>query len=564
MKLTRFFCLVFVVALAPAWSGWSRAAETVSEPSVRDLQPLAESAWDLAKARHLLTRAGFGGTPEEARRLHAMGLRGAVDFLVDFDRQSWPGVAIDLGPPELPDRSRFDTAAFRKLGKAERAAKVQRLKRDFGAAQRKRDRRQLFELRSWWMQRMIESPRPLEEKLTLFWHGHFASGHKTVKSAYAMYVQNELFRDQAAGNFGELLKGIIHDPAMLRYLDNDKNLKSHPNENLAREILELFSMGEGNYTEEDVKQAARALTGYGFDRRTLKPVFRARVHDQGEKTIFGERGNWDGDEFIGLILKQPETAHFIARKIFVFFVNEAPDDQTVDLLARTFRENGYELRPLLKTLFLSNEFYSSNSMGTQIKSPVQLVVGLHKSLNTTDVDHGVLVNACRVMGQELFEPPNVKGWDGGRSWINTNSLFLRNNSAAILISGRGPRGPARGKGREKGNNRKPNNNRKPGDNRKPGNNRKPGKGTVGGRGLDLVGLLDSAELDSSAEVVSYLATACLTAPLSQSKQRKLVDALEATGALPPASEWKAQRVRVNTKLRAVLILIASLPEFQLT
>ncbi|MDP6350592.1 MAG: DUF1800 family protein, partial [Chloroflexota bacterium] len=166
--------------------------------------------------------------------------------------------------------------------------------------------------------------------------------------SYAMYTQNELFRKHAAGNFGQMLKGIVHDPAMLRYLDNDKNVKQHPNENLAREIMELFSLGEGNYTEQDIKGAARALTGYGFDRRSFEFVFRANAHDEDEKTIFGRTGNWDGDDLVDLILEQPATARFIARKLFVFFVHEDPSQQTVEQLAAVLRENDYELAPMLK------------------------------------------------------------------------------------------------------------------------------------------------------------------------------------------------------------------------
>ncbi len=499
-----------------------------------DMTPLKADAWDVAKARHLLSRAGFGGTPEQIRKLHARGLQGAIDYLVDFENQAKLEINIAV---EIPKPKQIDRAELAKLSVAERKKKIELLRRDNNNELRRRDRQQLSQIRQIWIQRMIQSQRPLEEKLVLFWHGHFASGYQTVRSSYAMHQQNELFREHAL-SFNQLLEQIIHDPAMLRYLDNDRNVKSHPNENLAREILELFSMGEGSYSEKDIKEAARALTGYTFDRKTMKPVFRSKVHDNGSKTIFGQKGDWDGDDLVELILQQPATAKFIAKKVFVFFSHDQPSKQTIDELAQILRTNDYKLRPLLKALFRSKEFYSERSVGTQIKSPVQLSIGIYKNLGIQNFNSTAIFNACRSMGQELLQPPNVKGWDGGRTWINTNSVFLRNSSAAGLITGQGiPKRPTKAKGNAKG-------------------------GMI--RGVNLVGMIETRNPESSAEIVEFLSSACLAVPLSDKSQQQLVEFIDSGRPLPPANKWSSQRQQVNSKLQALLVLITGLPEFQLT
>jgi uncharacterized protein (DUF1800 family) len=249
----------------------------------------------------------------------------------------------------------------------------------------------------------VQSQRPLEEKLTLFWHGHFATEFRTVWRSYALYEQNELFRRRAADNFGALLHGIIHDPAMLRYLDND------------------------------VMEAARALTGYAFDPATGQFRFSAQKHDMGTKTSFGSSGDWFGEDLVELILKQPATARFTAGKMFRFFAHENPDPATVDALASLLRARDYDLAPMLTSLFRSEEFYRTETMGSHIKGPVVLVVGLFRELGIRDVDTSALDAAAQAMGQELFAPPNVRGWQGGRQWINANAVTARYNALADLI-----------------------------------------------------------------------------------------------------------------------------------
>ncbi len=475
------------------------------------LKPLAPEAWDYAKARHLLGRAGFGGTPEEIAKLHAMGLHQAVDFLVDYRERPALSLAFDAQLAERPspeDRFRSQQGP----------SSVQAKRRQF-------EQVQIRKLREWWFHRMIQSQRPLQEKLTLFWHGHFATEFRTVRNTFALHQQNELFRQQAAGNFGSLLYGIIHDPAMLRYLDNNSNTKGKPNENLAREIMELFAMGEGQgYTEQDIMESARALTGYTFDQNSGQFRFTRGRHDTDKKSIFGRSGDFAGEDFVELILRQPATARFIAGKLFEFFTYENPDAETVDALASVLRKRDYELAPMLRNLFLSEEFYSSKSMATQIKSPVQLVVGTFRELGVKDVDCQPFEEAVRRMGQDLFDPPNVKGWEGGRFWMNANIMLTRYNVVADLVERAAT----------------------------------PGKSQ---RGIDLVGALADKCFESPSEVVDYFAKCCFTVPLASDKREELIAFLS---DLPPSSQWTDRRDQVNAKLRGLLVLMLTTPEYQMT
>ncbi|MCH8922013.1 MAG: DUF1800 family protein [Planctomycetes bacterium] len=365
------------------------------------LKPLSPDAWNYVKARHLLVRAGFGGTPREVEKLRAMGLYKAVDYLVDFHRRPSARAALDVTPPMPADP--LETKLRNSF-----------IRNQATAARRSVDGGQQAKLRQWWLKRMVTSPRPLQEKLTLFWHGHFASQQSVVKNSFTLYHQNQLFREHAAGNFGGLLYGIVHDPVMIRFLDNNKNVKGHPNENLAREIMELFAMGENRgYTEADIREAARALTGHSYDHHTGQFSYSRDKHDTGEKTIFGRKGNWSGDDVVRLILQQPSTARFISRRLFEFFARQQPSSETIDRLARVLRGGNYELRPVLKNLFLSEEFYSPQASGTQIKSPVQLVVGMLRDLGVKQAtNYGQLDGAIQNMGPFLFGPGVKAGVHG--------------------------------------------------------------------------------------------------------------------------------------------------------
>ena len=261
---------------------------------------------------------------------------------------------------------------------------------------------------------MLLTPRPLEEKLTLFWHGHFATEERKIDDYRLMLHQNKTLRRLASGNFRDLLVAISQDPAMLVYLDNRTNVKGHANENYAREIMELFALGVGNYTEDDIKQAARALTGWRNEG--LRFINDPELHDDGEKTIFGKTGNFDGYDVIDLILEKPVAAEFIAAKLYRFLVREEISPELTRKLAAVLRDNNYELKPLLTTIFLSRDFHSAPSIGTQIKGPVQYYVSACRRLGLDRIPGTpYFTPAMASLGQSLGDPPNVKGWDGGRA-----------------------------------------------------------------------------------------------------------------------------------------------------
>ncbi len=296
-----------------------------------------------------------------------------------------------------------------------------------------------------WLALMVETPRPLEEKMTLFWHGHFATSFRVVEDSYHMHMQNQMLRKNAMGNVGDLLRGIIRDPAMLKYLNNNQNRKQAPNENLGRELMELFSLGEGNYTEQDIKEGARTLTGYTFDDD--KFVFNKRQHDNGIKNVLGFQGNMDGDEFVTAILSQNACAIFICLKLYRFFVRDISMDlsesdpstrRVVLQLAQLLQRGNYAIEPVVRKLLLSRHFYDPINVGTKIKSPCELLIGAVRSLNVPARDIGVLSDALELMGQSVYMPPSVKGWDGGRSWINTSTMFVRQNSLIYLLTGQLP------------------------------------------------------------------------------------------------------------------------------
>jgi uncharacterized protein (DUF1800 family) len=407
------------------------------------LKPLDPAAFDEWKAQHLLNRAGFGGTPQQVRALTEAGLEAAVDLIVNYEQAPAPDVLAEdfdrdiMQPASAEERAEVMQA--RRSGD-EKTLEMYRMERERRQAS---DRRQIASMQRWWLTRIIETARPLQEKLTLFWAGHFATSYRGVEDSYHMFMQNQFFRANAAGNFGNLVRGIISDPAMLRYLNNDQNRKEQPNENLARELMELFTLGEGHgYTEEDIKNGARALTGYTFNDNDF--VYRSQMHDGGTKLIFGQSGQFDGVDFCNLILAQEVCSEYVCWKLYRFFVNDSPgkpdrDSQAfIVKLAKQLRQQNYELRPVLMTLFSSEHFYDDQNVASVIKSPVQLIVQGIRSLNTPARNLGALLSACDLMGQNLFFPPTVKGWDGGRAWINTSTLFVCQNLVIYLLTGRRP------------------------------------------------------------------------------------------------------------------------------
>ena len=412
------------------------------------MKPIAASAFGPSQARRLMWRAGFGGTPAQAQVLAEWGPEQSVDTLLNVEE------ALVYPAPKADD---FDGSIMGGDVRAQRRAEAQarraqdedelaRLRRQREERERN-DRRQIREMQRWWLTRMIETSRPFEEKMALFWHGHFATSYRTIENSYHMFLQNEMFRRQAAGSYAQLLDAIIRDPAMLAYLDNNDSRKEKPNENLARELMELFSLGEGNYSEKDIKEGARSLTGYTFEGNEF--AFRAERHDDGVKSILGRTGRLKGEDFVVAILARPACSEFIAFKLYRFFIGDLPPTGSpmrqpvisyIRNMAATLRSGKYALRPMLRKMLLSEHFYDTARAPARVKSPAELVVGAMRSLRTPARDLNVLTDAMDLMGQNLFFPPSVKGWDGGRSWINTSTLFVRMNIANFLLTGRLPRG----------------------------------------------------------------------------------------------------------------------------
>lgn len=505
-------------------------------PKAAGLAPLAASAWDYQKARHLLSRAGFGGTTREIEKLLAMGLNGAVDHLVDFQSLPEPELSVVQSEPN-PGRKVFENKDGKKYSQL-----TEPERRKLQSEARRLEFQQLDQVRNNWVRRMVLTQRPLEEKLTVFWHGLFACGYKTVRNSYAMDQQNQLLRKHAAGNYGQLLHGIAMNPAMLRYLDNDKNLKGRPNENLAREIMELFSMGEGQgYTEQDIKEGARALTGNAYDKQ-WQFVFNVKNHDMGEKTIFGQTGKFNGKDFVDLILKQNAPARFIARRLFVYFAHENPSQEIINALAGILRDNNYELRPMLKALFLSSEFYSAKAMGTQIKSPVQLVVGTMRLLEIRQPNERILAESMARMEQSLFDPPNVKGWDGGKAWINTDTLLTRYNFAGLLERNGASFGAYKDKSFR-------------GSSKKNAQSRSNPL-------ADLVAAYKGRDLNSAQQVVDFMAKSYLVTDLEAKDRTRMIEFLNSGSPLPPSAQWESQLAAVNEKLTAALVHLMGTPAYQ--
>ncbi len=395
---------------------------------------LAAKNWDYSAAAHLLNRAGFGGTPEEIAQLHGLGLEGAVDSLLQPPEET---LDVASHPWSEPIDLREKRTQLREL-KAKPAEQKARRKE-----MRQEQHSELQDLRFWWLSRMMATRAPLREKMTLFWHGHFATSAQKVKSAYAMWRQNALFREQALGHFPTLLKAVSRDPAMMIYLDLQQSKKDHPNENWAREVMELFTFGIGNYSEADVKAGARAFTGYRIDPARQEFHFAAAQHDETAKTFLGQTGNLSGDDVLDLIVAQPACPKFIGRKLWRFFVEDAPAPATIEAMGGLLRKHGFQIRPALRDVFRSEEFYAPAVRRTQIKSPVQFLVQSSKLLETSLPPAPACEGALRSMGQMLLAPPNVKGWDGGKSWVSTATLLFRYNFANYLLNWRGAKGSAR-------------------------------------------------------------------------------------------------------------------------
>ena len=379
-----------------------------------------------AEIRHLLARTGFGApTQVELEAFAGLSFGDTVDQLLG---------AVSANPVTAPPEwlGTLPQIKGRNLSRDARK-QITRTRTQHGKA-----------LKGWWYAEMMATPTPFTERLVLFWHNHFTSSMKKVKFADYLYDQNALFRAEALGNFADLLRSVTKDPAMMAYLDTAGSKRDAPNENFARELMELFTLGEGHvYTEDDIREAARAFTGWD-DTDDRRMQYRAARHDPGRKTFLGQTGRFDADDIIDILLAQPRVAEFITEKLWREFISGDPDPADIALLAAMFRDSGYELRPLVQALLVIPQFRDGANHGTLVKSPVELVVGTYRLIGLRPTDGEPFSVQGRNLGQDVFDPPNVKGWPGGPTWINTAALpkryeFLRDVSGAIdQISGGPP------------------------------------------------------------------------------------------------------------------------------
>lgn len=434
--------LLTCLFLLPHSSSWAVTPERLQAGPAAwqdDLSPIGPQDWSADRAAHLLERAGFGGTPEEIAQLAALSPEAAVERLVayqdldnrhlqPFDHSGVHDPGLEPFPPSRPATTTLARETGEALGIKVKPTGNRRLQPVVNkffywlrASMLETNR-----VAYWWADRMLRTHRPLEEKMALFWHGHFAVNESKVRDYRKHLKMLEWFQQHGTGNFRDVLIGVAQSPAMLSFLDAGQNVKGSPNENFAREIMELFTMGVGHYTEQDIREAARAFTGWYYD--DLRFVVSADKHDDSSKTVLGQTGNFNGIDVIDVILAQPATANFIAGKIYRYFVREDLSAELQQQLGDILRQHEYEIAPLLKTLFLSKDFYSAASYGTSIKSPVQLVISTYRKL---DLDHlpGApdFNDVTGALGQRLFYPPTVAGWAQGRSWITPGLLLARGN-----------------------------------------------------------------------------------------------------------------------------------------
>ncbi len=281
-----------------------------------------------------------------------------------------------------------------------------------------------------WLQQMVHTDAVLREKMTFFWHGHFACH---IRQPYLMQMQNNTLRTHALGKFGDLLMAISKDAAMLNFLDNHKNRKDSPNENFAREVMELFTLGIGNYTENDIKNAARAFTGWQFNQQG-EFYFNERQHDVGSKTIFGKTGNFTGEDVLRMLLENKQTARFITTKIYRYFANDQPDEKIIASLSNTFYQSDYDISKLMHEIFTSDWFYSEKNIGSRVKNPIELLVGLRTTFAIDFRSPQNQIFIQRVLGQLLFYPPNVSGWKEGKNWIDSSSLLFRMQLPELMFT----------------------------------------------------------------------------------------------------------------------------------
>ncbi|MGH2365604.1 MAG: DUF1800 domain-containing protein [Chloroflexota bacterium] len=429
------------------------------------------------KVGHLLRRAGFGAAPSQIAAYAAKGLPATIDALVNYGQTPNP---LD--------------------------ATLNHVQGDLI------DLHNLLDVQTWWIYRMIHTTRPLEEKMTLFWHGHFATANYKVNNPAFMQQQNVTQRSLALGSFGDMMTAMAKDPAMLIWLDGASNRKGAPNENFAREMMELFSVGIGHYTEDDVHAGAKAFTGWNLNRQQGTFQFNARQHDTSAKTFRGTTGNLNGDDIIKNVVADPATAQQLALKLFTFFAYDHPDPAVIQPFADVYLKSNLAIKPVVQAILSSDVFYSEQAMQGHLKSPTEYVLGLVHGLNG-QVGERNLAIALRNMGQELFNPPNVGGWPGGPEWIDAGTMAARFNFGALLSAAQ--------------------------------------KGAAGGGFIDPESLVQAAQLTDWGSIVDLFGGS-LTAGLTDASK----------AALASYTTGTASGQNLSVKLRGLLHLISMTPEYQ--
>ncbi len=364
----------------------------------------------IKQVKHLFSRAGFGMRFEDMAGFERIDVKRAVKLFLEPQNADEP-LSLIQGQTDYMALLKGDVASRKMFQQQER--------------QEEKD------LNLGWINKMLNTNAVLQEKMTLFWHNHFAC--RTKNAWYAQQLNNTM-RTNALGSFKTLLFQVAESPAMLQFLNNQQNQKNHPNENFAREVMELFTVGRGNYTENDIKESARAFTGYGFNKEgefTMRKFF----HDYGEKTFMGKTGNFTGEDILNMLLEKKETAHFLSNKLYKYLVSETPDPTRVNAMADVLYSSNYEIKPLLEFVFNADWFYSDKNTGNLVKSPIDLLVGLSRQFYITYDRPEVLLQFQKVLGQVLFYPPNVAGWTGGRNWIDSSSLMYRLKIPSTLLTG---------------------------------------------------------------------------------------------------------------------------------
>lgn len=397
----------------------------------------AQGPWTWSEAAHLVRRAGFGGSPAEISRIHALGREEAVEALLGatddgFELPEW------ARPEAMAEEARERFAMLRDRRRAMAGASEEereKLRQEFVRERQRDSRLRGVEAQQWWFERMRTTTAPLREKMVLFWHDHFASSLQKVREPGLMLRQNELFRRHAFGDFKALTHEVLRDPAMMIYLDVQNSKKGQPNENFAREVMELFTLGEGNYSEADIKEVARAFTGYQLNRLTGTVTHVPKQWDEGEKTVLGKTAAFDGDAIIDLLFEQEAASRYLPSKLWSFFVADEAPPLVVRELSEVFRSSGFRVEAVLREIFLSRAFYDTPVFRDQIKSPVQFLLQLSRELELDSLPDGYATIAQLQLGQSLFLPPNVAGWDWGKGWINTNTLLNRYHVAGVLTKG---------------------------------------------------------------------------------------------------------------------------------